>query len=553
LNTSNTKKKTVVIFGAGIAGLTVAHELSRLGYEVGIYESNADAGGFFRSARLQEDNNTPSEYSWHGFGPWYHNVYDIMKQIPFDDSSSVYNRVFSRPINYQIVPDAVVSRRGALPVLQAFQMTLIDGIVWGWLLLKTWSSHRRSTEQYALLNAADAWKPWMSDVGWKTWRSVFGPWIGSDWTRVSLHHTGLFFRKNVQSGPSHVHPADHEGPAWEQSSGGGWLLLRGPSGEYWFNKWVRYLQSEGVSFHFGQSLQEFQYHEGIVTGSKLASGEIVEADYYILATNPFAAAEIIGRTSELGKLDQLNLFKKLISDGPHTQVSFQIAFSEKIGWVEDRSAFVLSDSEFNITLFAEEQVWDKDQDLGEDVKSLWTGTICVGTVPGRLYGVDVEHCTKEQFVAEIKDQILRCESLNELIKKANDGKELKDFPIERIQVWHEWSFSKDGIQPKQPKWVTSFNTQPYIPTQATPVKNLILAGAHTKTDADIWSIEGAVESGRRAANLIDSGVKFIPEYKHPTLRVLGAIDDVLFAIRAPHVLDVLLVIIGIGIIIVFAF
>ena len=65
--------KTAAVFGAGIAGLSAAHEFARLGYEVSVYEANNEAGGFFRSARIPGDGNMPSEYSWHGMGPWYHN------------------------------------------------------------------------------------------------------------------------------------------------------------------------------------------------------------------------------------------------------------------------------------------------------------------------------------------------------------------------------------------------------------------------------------------------------------------------------------------------
>jgi len=59
-----------------------------------------------------------------------------------------------------------------------------------------------------------------------------------------------------------------------------------------------------------------------------------------------------------------------------------VAFSEKIKFPRVRTAVVVSDSEFNLTLFAEEQVWDKDVDLGQNIKSLWTGTSCISSVPG---------------------------------------------------------------------------------------------------------------------------------------------------------------------------
>jgi uncharacterized protein with NAD-binding domain and iron-sulfur cluster len=48
--------KSIVIFGAGIAGLSAAHELIRLGYNVSVYESTDQPGGFFRSSRIYKDN-----------------------------------------------------------------------------------------------------------------------------------------------------------------------------------------------------------------------------------------------------------------------------------------------------------------------------------------------------------------------------------------------------------------------------------------------------------------------------------------------------------------
>lgn len=132
-----------------------------------------------------------------------------------------------------------------------------------------------------------------------------------------------------------------------------------------------------------------------------------------------------------------------------------------------------------------------------------------------------------------------------MIKKANKGKSLEEFSIVRIEVWHEWLFSPKGIKPVQPKWVTTYNTQPFLPTQATPVLNLSLAGAHTKTEADVWSIEGAVESDRRAAAVIEPGIQVIPQYKPLLLKFMAKFDDLLFFVGAPQLMDV----VGIGVLI----
>jgi hypothetical protein len=64
-----------------------------------------------------------------------------------------------------------------------------------------------------------------------------------------------------------------------------------------------------------------------------------------------------------------------------------------------------------------------------------------------------------------------------------------------------------------------------------------LAGAHTKTQAQVWSIEGAVESGRRAAKEIDGRVTVLEQYSPLWIRALSKIDDVLYSIKAPQMID----------------
>jgi hypothetical protein len=116
-------------------------------------------------------------------------------------------------------------------------------------------------------------------------------------------------------------------------------------------------------------------------------------------------AEILSKTPQLEKQEVLRLFKPLIQDGPHVQISFRLAFSDEIHFPRERVAVVVSDSEFNLTLFAEEQVWSKEVDLGTNVKSLWTGTSCISSVPGRIYQKPVSYCTREEFIEEVKIQI----------------------------------------------------------------------------------------------------------------------------------------------------
>lgn len=507
-----TTPKHVAVFGAGIAGLSVAHELVRRGFRVSVYESAAEAGGFFRSARRPDSGNLPTEYSWHGMGPWYHNLFAVLRQIPFNDSGSIYDKALSRPIAFGIFPDhgkAEFFDHGLRSIPRMFRLSNWEWLQASWLMLKTWGAVARTQEVYSRLNAAAQWRPKLHETGYRSWRACFGPWIGSDWTKVSLHHAGQFFRKQLISKPSHPHPADEQGPAWNHGTRDGWLLFRGPSSEFWFDHWIKDMKERGVCFHWNTPLERLQFDGKTIRAGRLRAGTDVEADLYVLAVNPFSAAEILARTPDLERQEELRLFKPLVQEGPHVQVSFRIGFAEPIRFPRARTAVVVADSEFNLTLFAEDQVWGAEVDLGRTIMSLWTGTSCVGTVPGRLFDLPVIKCSKQQFLDEVKAQILSCDSLNALIQEANGGRRLEDFTIAEIEVWHEWIFSPEGIRGPQPKWVTTTNTQPYLPSQVTPVPNLFIAGAHTKTEVDVWSIEGAVESGRRAARAIDPAVEVI--------------------------------------------
>ncbi|HLP07297.1 MAG TPA: NAD(P)-binding protein, partial [Opitutaceae bacterium] len=311
--------RRVAIFGAGIAGLAAADALSRRGHHVRVYEALPVPGGFFRSARRPPDG-MPTEYSWHGFGPWYINAFDLFRQIPWDAHSSLYERALSRPIDFGLFPErgaAAFYDRGLRSIPAMFGLTAGDVPRWTWLMLKTWTAARRSRECYARQNAAAAWGRRLSRRATTRWRACFGPWIGSDWTNVSLHHAGEFFRKQLTTRPPQPHAADAEGPAWKQGAGSGWLLLRGPSSEVWFAPWIKDLERRAVEFHWSAPLDRLEFDGRSVTAAILGSRHKVEADYYVLATTPFAAADIVAKTPELARRPQLDRLRALVAGGPH--------------------------------------------------------------------------------------------------------------------------------------------------------------------------------------------------------------------------------------------
>lgn len=559
--------QTVIVIGAGISGLSTAHYLQKYGYQIIVVETLNVPGGMARSERNQADFNTPSEYSWRGFGPWYHNSFSVMKEIrsQIDVSKSVYENELSHPIKFNLVPDKETSLSSKAKNGHSFDISSnlsnLDLLKAEYLLLKQWTaSYARDRDTYISQNAEKELQKYLSQRGSKTLSSIFGPFVGVDAGRASFHHIGDFFKKNAYPGSPgpYYHPQTIQNgikrDAWIHGPNSGWLILNRPSNEAWFNPWVQQLKNKGVRFLFNTSLNQLNW-SGLTTKRRAITSinvtirnqskinQTLTADYYVLACNPFSTRDILYRTPELLSYDrELQKFEKLVAGGPHVQISFQLVFIEKIILPSQREvAVILTDSEFDITLYSQDQLFNKNVDLGVGVVSLWSGTATIDSVPGRVYGKTMIHLTKPQFIQELYAQIYGSEPLNTMVKMANNGRSLTSFKTPRIQVWHGWKFppSVPIVTGDLPKWVNTTENKSWEPNNTTNLPNLFLAGAHTKTSADLWSMEAAVESGRRVADLIANQQPTAINQSNPFF-VLKAIDNILYQLYLPHILNIII-------------
>ena len=566
--------KTVIVFGAGIAGLTAAHYLVKRGYNVTVIEGLSIPGGLARSERRQDDNGVPSEYSWRGFGPWYHNVFSVMKEIPVKNpDGNVYTKELSRPIDFIFTPDNSVKLSEINKFTDSIRMTLWDKVKLSWMVLKTWTaSDSRSEDVYASVNAAEWLKQNLSEVGANTLGAIFGPWVGVDASRASIHHVSRFFRKNTFPGlpAPYCHDAIVENnvvrPSFCQGSNSRWLILRRPSNEAWFDPWVKLLKQQGVTFEFDTELKKIVYapethqidHTIVAKETndqylgKTFKQTKKKADYYVLAINPFNTKDILDQSPDLLKADaQLRLFDPLTKDDVHTQISFRIAFSEKVALPGIETAIILVDSEYHIAFFSQDQLFHPNLYLGDSVVSLWSGTATIDNKKGAIYGLPMLKLTKDQFKNEILHQIYRSKALNDMVVSANNGRNLKDFTVKHFEVWHTWKFLNSENSPetvrdsKHKKWVNNTHNIKFQPNQKTSISNLYLAGAHTKTATDLYSMEGAVESGKKVADMITKQTTVIPQHTPIITVPFKVIDGILYKLKLPHILNILALIISI--------
>lgn len=79
--------KTVVVVGAGLAGLACAYELSQRGFAVTLLEKSPQLGGKIASWPISVGNQTfMMEHGFHGFFPQYYNLKSVVQELEITDN-----------------------------------------------------------------------------------------------------------------------------------------------------------------------------------------------------------------------------------------------------------------------------------------------------------------------------------------------------------------------------------------------------------------------------------------------------------------------------------
>lgn len=502
----------VLIFGGGISGLTIAHELCHKGIKCLVIEKEDIFGGMARSDSSRTE--FPSEHSWRGYAPFYKNVFQIMKEIPYYDKTVFDN--LSIPINFFLMYDDIK------------QYDLTTNFSDNLILFLLGLLYIFSDKRYYSYKIEPFLKKYLSKNGYDyIVNFIIGPGYGMDKEDISMGHLLKF--------PIISYVQTNHGSA-------SWQVTNGPTNDTWFDPWVEYLSKKGVRFLNNTELISLDVDGLEIVSCWLKNKDNVftlKADDYILALNPYAIVDIMKKSSIL---DLYNKFKYLTKDTRCKQISFRIGIDRKIEYPIDNIGFVMNDSEFNITWYPQEKFWDTKPSIG----SLWSGTIIDFKTKGKLYGKNAEHLDKDKLKKEIIHQILRSKSFQKMIYDKN-GVNIHEKDIHYFEIWHEWNFIEGKQEQKNKKWVNNIYNEKYRPGQTTKYSNLFLSGAHTKTSVNIWSMEGAVESGKLTSNIVLAkyGRKKALISHHTDnifIRLFQKIDNILYYLNFPNVIITLAVI-----------
>ena len=595
---------TVSIFGAGISGLTIAHELVEKGFKVNIYELTNSIGGMAKSIRIPS-NKVPTEHSWRGYWPFYKNCFNILQRIPAtninkenflpsysideiskhntkDDLWTYYKgKVYDvtkfideHPGGYIILRsggknleevwkennvDWHMTNRFVQDELQKYQIGIVkesfeqfttydnlsNQLVNIMLLQNNETNINKqitiSPQDYPYLTylflsvlCADKRKkemfetPFLSLIKNKVTKEtydylayfVFSTGIGINITLTSFAHFGLFINFQFMFA-SPFEPLVR--------------VMNQPTSEAWFNYWQKYLESKGVNFFFNTKLNKIIHNnqKGIKC---IANNQEIVSDEFCFCINPYDMIDIL-KESNLPKLYEQHLFLKTIDN----QIGFVIAFNEKINLQPDKNGMVNIDSPYNIAFYSQDKVWSKNVFLGNNVKSLWSGTCILPINNGSLYGKPATQLTREQCIQEIIHQLFECQQLQEIVKTYNNGLTLTNDLVLFSTLYDDWQWNGESLEAKHKKWVNTYFNEQFRPDSKTELSNMYIGGAHCKTSINIWTMESAVESGKIVSNDILTKYNLPLAYQytqHNNLLIvfIQKLDNILYAMKLPNII-----------------
>jgi protoporphyrinogen oxidase len=497
----------VIVFGAGISGLTTAYELLENGFEVTLIEKENEVGGMAKSKRTM--TGVPTEHSWRGFAPFYKNTFELMERIGVSSN-------LSEPIEFFLLKDRIKSYKPGT--------SWLDWTIVIYYFLKYLLAGNRKYEYYKQ-NMNGMLKTKLSEDGYDFLiEFMSGPGYGMEKKDMSYGHYFKFPSLSTVYKQEYYRGIENDNF---------WHVTRMPTHEAWFEPWMAKMKQNGLKIIKNRSLKKLNFKDNKIISCTLDNAEIVTADDIVVCINPFDAENVF-KTSNMN--DLYIQHSKMNRETDSVQISFRLGFDKNIRFPSTNAAFVMPDSEYNITWYPQEHHWNADVPLDNTgkIKSLWSGTLIQTYNIGTLYGKKAIDLTNKELIKEIIYQITRSKSFQKMINE-NNGFGISEDDVIYSEIWN----------PENLKWVNNDKNEEFRPNQVTEFDNMFIAGSHTKTSTNIWSMESAVESGKIAAGLITKkyGKSSIYVYTHDDhwiVKFLQKIDNILYAINLPNLVDIII-------------
>lgn len=493
------KKTKVIVCGAGIGGLTLAHELSKRGIDVAVYERNNAVGGLARSKYYKDQATSeeyPVEYSWRVYGDHYKNLLRLLSEIPLRKkaSTSVFNKMVE--VFTYVFPrfdkEEVVVRRGrnVIKLTENFEPGDKRKILNKVLYCMTMSTDRMDSLDHI------RWKDFCADLSPEAQKymvRLWGPVLGMDPSHMSFPVIARLIKVILGS---------------FMSITGSLFLMPKPTNDAWFDEWTDYLQKNKVEIKTNHEIQDFKIENGRI--SKVLVKDLNqdrtfedEADYYICGLSAEAIAKITANSPELLQVSALKNTIEMAQKSRQIMLSVQVFLDQKIIYPTDDNLILdLPDAPWALTIEPQDKIWGNTYSTNEKVKTVMSVAICQTDMPGIVHGKPFTKCTKKEIQDEVWAQIIKSYRMSSI--KTEKGEPIQNANVELFYMWDSYYFDEDKkeIDVWEPKFSNNINTLRYQPNYKTEIPNFLFATSYTKTTRFIYSMESAVEAGTLSANEI---------------------------------------------------
>lgn len=488
------KKTKICIIGAGISGLSCAHELASRGFDVHIYEASDSIGGKAKSELTAA--GYPCE---HGFRIYsgYHNLFTFFSEIPTGESTTVmdylidrdFNLVFEQynPIRYKVKrslfrPINLLSNLYKTSKLFRFKEMLFFTKE---ILLFPF----RSKQYHQQLKNMDFSSFLKREKN--TYSPEFLRYIG-DWTHIAWgappNQSAAYLSLDVLSKTHYRHANILNKELL-------FPMMNRPSSEAIFSHWFTLLKQKGVQFYFDHRVTDIkitpntQRVEAFIlrTDGKL---ERIEADYYVVALPVERAATILPRT--------LSPNLQPLSECVYRFNGVQLYLKGK--YLVPNGITRYEDSPWGLLSCHQNASFWHAMHFAPPVTSILSTIISNWEKPGIVYQKPVTECSPDEIIDEIVAQINMHRSVS--LGRTN----VHDFCIDSSV---KFSADKKRILDVEVKlYSTVAGMYDKQPDTNTSSKNIFLAGDYIRTDMHQGTMESACISGKLAANAVMKAAGF---------------------------------------------
>ena len=478
------KPNSVIIIGGGIAGLTTAHELLELNYDVTLIERNDIVGGI---ARTYQNNTCPYEYSWRAYGSYYNNVFDIMSRIKLNDDKTVLDNLIdvSTINNLQSVylnkhcPIGHFYELGKLCMSDYLKLlpSFIDFIIHD----DNYNQHFYSSLNYRKFLQDKH----ISTVGINRLGKMIGPFWGLDYNNASVYDIYKIINMLLCNDKGHYY------------------ITKYPTNYAWFDPWLLYLKQIGLKLYLNTEVTKLNINDGIISDIKVLNKVTnttftLRANYYACCTGP----EILYKLIE--PFEFMNLYvekiRKVSKNGEQIQMSVYYYIDKPIGF--SNGYIYLPNTPWLLIIIPYAAVWGDDflnRYCNNKIKDVMSVGICQPYEKGLLIKKPWSECTPEEIKIEAWYQLM-----NDKDFKREICVDSLDINIIDFKLWPSYNYNTktNKLETYEPKWANNMNTAENRPSTISPISNLFIGGTYTNTSVYLAGMEGAVESGKRVAYCI---------------------------------------------------